>query len=708
MSFLNPFFLIGSLVLAVPVLIHLVRREKSEVVRFSSLMFLLKVPKRAVRQQILKNLLLMLLRLAILALLVLAFMRPYMSESATPKAATGNDHGIVMLLDNSYSMRYGTNMDKMKKEADKRIDAMKDNDRMSLVLFSDNATVLMRPSSDRSQLKAAVATIEPSFGGTRYYEAFTAADRVLQQYQKEQKQLIMISDFQKAGWNRSSRENVIGKDVKAEMVNLGVENSTNIGIDNVSVDATSFARTFGGRVIARIHNYRKDQPVTVPVSLTINDKEVGGRQTKTVPPNATVLVEFTGFDLPIGPSKGKVRIEAEDPLPVDNEFLFSIERREKLKVLIMDAGKKEQSRYVHDALVSSTDLPMEVTVANADNVSAEDLPKYSVVVVNDVPRLSDRVRDRLIELHKTGQGQFVILGEYAELGWWNSYSGLPVKAVSKITASTSLSKPSVAITSFVKTHGIFKRYQNSANFTLNTAQFYAYTQLDLKPGATALAKFEDGTPAMAESSGSDRGLLVFASSMDNPGPAAWNDARLKPSFVLMFIEAARYLSHSDDVREWYALGEGVPVVGTIEGGNAAVIAPGGERTSLGDLAAGEQRFFTPTVPGFHEIRVGRSVRVIAVNPPSNEGNLDMISPPEDLLASVQSTAAEAQKAGLFTSDDQLDHAKRQLSWWYLLLIAILAAIAEIYIANRSHRAPSGTPIPGKGPGSSLFGFGRNG
>jgi len=46
MSFLNPFFLFGAVALAVPVLIHLVRREKSEVVRFSSLMFLLKVQKR--------------------------------------------------------------------------------------------------------------------------------------------------------------------------------------------------------------------------------------------------------------------------------------------------------------------------------------------------------------------------------------------------------------------------------------------------------------------------------------------------------------------------------------------------------------------------------------------------------------------------------------------------------------------------------------
>ena len=67
-----------------------------------------------------------------------------------------------MLLDNSYSMRYGTNFDRMKTEADKRIDALGANDRMSLVVFNDNAVVLTRPTSDKNELKAAVATIEPS------------------------------------------------------------------------------------------------------------------------------------------------------------------------------------------------------------------------------------------------------------------------------------------------------------------------------------------------------------------------------------------------------------------------------------------------------------------------------------------------------------------------------------------------------------------
>src|SRR6266536_1333653 len=124
MSLLNPLFFIGSLALAIPVLIHLVRREKSEIVPFSSLMFLLKVPKRAIRQQKIKNLLLMALRLLILALLVGAFARPYFTQPANPSANATANRGVVMMLDNSYSMQYGDNFQKLKAEAQRRIAAM--------------------------------------------------------------------------------------------------------------------------------------------------------------------------------------------------------------------------------------------------------------------------------------------------------------------------------------------------------------------------------------------------------------------------------------------------------------------------------------------------------------------------------------------------------------------------------------------------------
>ena len=157
-----------------------------------------------------KNLLLMLLRLLLIALLVAVFLRPYVQQATTADpAAAGKGSGYVMLLDNSYSMRYGMNFDKLKSEALKRIDALGASDRMAVVAFNDNPTVLTTPTSDKNKLRAAVDGLEPSSNGTRYFEAFSVADRLLGQFGSQEKHLIMISDFQRTGWNRSSRENVI-------------------------------------------------------------------------------------------------------------------------------------------------------------------------------------------------------------------------------------------------------------------------------------------------------------------------------------------------------------------------------------------------------------------------------------------------------------------------------------------------------------------
>ena len=58
----------------------------------------------------------------------------------------------------------------------------------------------------------------------------------------------------------------------------------------------------------------------------------------------------------------------------------------------------------------------------------------------------------------------------------------------------------------------------------------------------------------------------------------------------------------------------------------------------------------------------------------------------DLLASVQRTQGEAQQAGFFGDEEKEDYARRQTGWWYFLLVALLAGMAEIYIANRAYKA----------------------
>ena len=103
MSFLTPLFLLGLAALAVPVLIHLTQRERKSVVEFPSLMFLRKIPYESVQRRRIRDWLLLAMRLGAIALIVLAFARPFLRGSNV-SAASGGARDIVVLLDRSYSM----------------------------------------------------------------------------------------------------------------------------------------------------------------------------------------------------------------------------------------------------------------------------------------------------------------------------------------------------------------------------------------------------------------------------------------------------------------------------------------------------------------------------------------------------------------------------------------------------------------------------
>ena len=73
MAFLNPLFLFGLFAAAIPLLIHLWSRRQAVTVDFSSLMFLVAAHRQNVRRLQLKQLLILLLRILIVALIALAW-----------------------------------------------------------------------------------------------------------------------------------------------------------------------------------------------------------------------------------------------------------------------------------------------------------------------------------------------------------------------------------------------------------------------------------------------------------------------------------------------------------------------------------------------------------------------------------------------------------------------------------------------------------
>src|SRR5439155_2431785 len=117
MAFLTPFFLLGLSAIAIPVLIHLIQREKKRVIEFPSLMFVRRIPYQSVRRRRIRHWALLMLRAAAVALIVLAFARPFLRHNAAATAVTGGAREVVILLDQSASMGYGDHWQKARDAA---------------------------------------------------------------------------------------------------------------------------------------------------------------------------------------------------------------------------------------------------------------------------------------------------------------------------------------------------------------------------------------------------------------------------------------------------------------------------------------------------------------------------------------------------------------------------------------------------------------
>src|SRR5262249_51438035 len=156
MSFLTPLFLAGLAAIAIPVLVHLIQRERKRVVEFPSLMFVRRLPYRSARRRRIRHWSLLLLRAAAIALIVAAFARPFLPKSAAANAVCGGAREVVILLDNSASMGYADHWARAQDAARTAVRGLGPDDRATLVLFARNAEENMRATSDRARLEAAV------------------------------------------------------------------------------------------------------------------------------------------------------------------------------------------------------------------------------------------------------------------------------------------------------------------------------------------------------------------------------------------------------------------------------------------------------------------------------------------------------------------------------------------------------------------------
>src|ERR1700722_1350737 len=166
MGVLAPWFLVGLAGLALPLYLHLLKRQTTMPKQVSSLMFFESRTQSSTRHRRLRYFLLLSLRLAGLLLLILAFANPFINRNA---GAQDSNRLVLLVIDNSYSMRAGTRL------ADAKAAAMnvlsgKGAAKAQVAAFGSQLRLMTQPIGDQGELRAAVQAVQPGDGHGNFGE----------------------------------------------------------------------------------------------------------------------------------------------------------------------------------------------------------------------------------------------------------------------------------------------------------------------------------------------------------------------------------------------------------------------------------------------------------------------------------------------------------------------------------------------------------
>lgn len=682
MWFLAPALLAGFVAIAIPIVVHLVQRERKRVVEFPSLMFLRKIPYQSVRRRAIRHWPLLLLRCLAFALIVLAFARPLARGARLETGAAGGGRERVILLDRSYSMGYGDRWDRAREEARRAVQALGPDDRATIVFFATDVEIGLKSTPERGGLLAAIDRATPGAGATRYGPALRAAAGLLESSALPRREIVLISDFQRAGWDRS-QDVRLPAGVTLTPVPVGEPDSPNAAIVGLTTERDATGGGERATVSARLANRGATRIADREIALEVDGHRLDARRV-SIEPRASAAVTFAPFPLASGPARVTVRL-APDALARDDVFHAIVAAGGRVPVLILESPNPapDASLYLARALAVGGAPGFSAQVVSVDRVTAADITAAAIVVLNDTRPPSGAVGRALDASVRRGAGLLVALGDRSA---WPA-EGLDLLP-GAIGAPADRSGTRGGTLGFVDySHPVFEIFSAPRSGDLTAARVFRYRQLDVPDGV--LARFDDGAVALAERRVEQGTVLVWTSTFDS----YWNDLALKPVFVPLVHQAMKHLARYVEARPWYTVGEVLdPAASGVSGAAAAqgraadlvALTPGGKRETL---ARGDGRRVLPLdEQGFYDIRTSARASapaVVAVNVDAAESDLTPLDPAE-LVSAVtrRADAAPPAAARELTVEEQ---ERRQALWWYLLAGGLLLLVGELAIANRLPR-----------------------
>jgi aerotolerance regulator-like protein/VWA domain-containing protein len=631
LTFLTPMFLAGAAATAVPIVLHLLKREPEPRVKFAAVRLLKNAPVEHTESHRLRELLLLALRVATLVLLALAFARPFFATGA----AAASSGVTIVALDTSFSMSAPGRFERAQQLAKEAVGRTPAGDLVGVVTFDEDAAIVARPAADRVIATSAIEQASPGFGATRYRAALATATQALLMTPGRRASIILVTDLQENGWDQGDRA-AVPDGARVDLVDVG-EAPPNLAITGV--------RAFADRVVATIHN---SGPRARDVKARLRlDGRPGGEAAASAAPGQSADVTFPGA--PRG-AVAEVRLDDPDGPAADNVRYLVLQGARRQTVLVVSGGSAGRDAfYVQHALGAgeTTARGYDVALMSGAQLSTPaagagtDLSNYAAVLLVSTRGLERRGREALASYVQRGGGLLLAAGPDVDgdvaadvLG---GGSALRIVHVPDPRGEPRTLAPVDA------RHPIFRPFASSSA-TLALVRFRDAARI-AADGCQTLARFTTGDRALLECAVGNGRALVLASDLDN----RWNDFPLHASFVPFLHECIRYLASSRALTTDYLVGD----------------APAG----------------VPRRPGVHTVAApsGGQARQVAVNVDPRESVSARLTADEFQAAITQMKDAD-RPTGRVEARQQEDN---QHLWQYAIALMVITLTVEGLIAART-------------------------
>jgi hypothetical protein len=673
-----------------------------------------------------RNWLLLLARMALVALMALALARPRIASTST----LGDQEvpsALAFVFDTSLSMEYKEkDKTRLREAQDRALEVLRKTHESSQVFVIDSAEPAASAPLSPAAARKRVEGLATRPVNRKLNQAVGQAYRAVAPSDLPRHEVYVLTDLSRSAWDLGPGRTVEGLDaakkvrdgIATYILRLAPKEPRDIAL--VEAGPTGGVATRDEPVQVRAKLRSTGPAARRRVELRIDDKP-RGQQDVAIPANGEVEVPpFTTQKLDPGLHQGEVRLAGEpDPLEFDDRRHFTINVQPPLRVLVL-YDRPIDAVYVINALDPAAirpgdPRPYHVTRLRSAQLAAQRpdyLKDFAAVYMLNVKALPASEWSRLGRYVHDGGGLVVSLGDLVDRTNYTDQF-----AANILPAALAESKPKWANTSFGDgdwNSPLFGQYRDEIQKSLSAIPVYRYAPVTpRKDGASrVLLTFLDKAPALIERTfpGPKNGRVLLwttalsrrADAVPEKDPEAWTEFPYEWSFLVIMDRTVTYLTGTSGQRLTYEAGDDISL--PIDTGrrfrNFLIRAP--------EKKIPDQRLAEPP----------SNATLVIVSPPAVGPWTVIASGPEGasetLGFSVNYPQGEEQLAqldardldGLFGKDKYKladDSASlqtavterrigREIFPWVMALILALVT-AENFLANRFYREPTGAGAP---------------